>query len=108
MKFGGALMKDAHGIVKVGNIIKENGCDQLVVVVSALGKTTNALEKCLLLSINNDLKIAFAEIKLYHFNIINTLFRNKIPRCLSSKIEKIFSELWDALGKEYCNYYKKI
>ena len=49
-KFGGALMKNANGIRKVAAIIEEFSCEPLIVVVSALGKTTNALEKLLNLS----------------------------------------------------------
>ncbi len=107
MKFGGALMKDASGIVRVGKIIEEFSCEPLVVVVSALGKTTNALEKCLLLKAGNGLEQAFSDIKLNHINIINNLFDDKVPDDLSSLIDNQFSQLWDALNTEYCSYYKK-
>ncbi|MCU0459694.1 MAG: hypothetical protein MUE37_11485, partial [Bacteroidales bacterium] len=43
-KFGGASVKDAEGIINLYDIVSEE-TDRLVVVVSALGKTTNALEK---------------------------------------------------------------
>lgn len=43
-KFGGASVKDAAGIKNVCNIIRDYGNGPLVVVVSAMGKTTNALE----------------------------------------------------------------
>ncbi|MGE5349662.1 MAG: aspartate kinase [Actinomycetota bacterium] len=43
-KFGGASVKDAEGIINLYNIVSEES-SRLVVVVSALGKTTNALEK---------------------------------------------------------------
>jgi aspartate kinase len=45
-KFGGASVKDAAGIRNLGNIVSGEPYD-LVVVVSAFGKTTNALEKAL-------------------------------------------------------------
>jgi aspartate kinase len=44
-KFGGASVKDANGIKNVASIIEKYGEKNLVVVVSATGKTTNALEE---------------------------------------------------------------
>lgn len=43
-KFGGASIKDATAIKNVANILQSYRDEQLVIVVSALGKTTNALE----------------------------------------------------------------
>ena len=43
-KFGGASVKDADAVRNVCNIIRGYESNQLVVVVSAMGKTTNALE----------------------------------------------------------------
>lgn len=45
LKFGGASVKDAPSIINVANIIATFNNQPLVVVVSAIGKTTNALEK---------------------------------------------------------------
>ena len=45
-KFGGASVKDAAGIKNLAKIVSCEK-DNLVVVVSAFGKTTNALEKVL-------------------------------------------------------------
>jgi len=44
-KFGGASLCDAKGFERVGSIIQANSDPELVVVVSAIGKTTNHLEK---------------------------------------------------------------
>lgn len=44
-KFGGASLKDASAIRHVGNILQEFAGQKLVIVVSAMGKTTNALEE---------------------------------------------------------------
>ena len=43
-KFGGASVKDAHGVRNLKEIVTQAG-DDLMVVVSAMGKTTNALER---------------------------------------------------------------
>jgi aspartate kinase len=47
-KFGGASLKDAKNVLNTVNIIAEQGGrNQLLVVVSAMGKTTNSLESLL-------------------------------------------------------------
>ena len=43
-KFGGASVKDAEGVKNLLSIVRQT-TDDLVVVVSAMGKTTNALER---------------------------------------------------------------
>ena len=43
-KFGGASVKDASGVKNLARIIELNKDKQLLIVVSAMGKTTNALE----------------------------------------------------------------
>lgn len=44
-KFGGASVKDADAVRNVAEVIKHHALDDLVIVVSAMGKTTNALEE---------------------------------------------------------------
>ena len=44
-KFGGASVKNADGVIQVVKILNQYQQDNLVVVVSAMGKTTNLLEK---------------------------------------------------------------
>ncbi len=43
-KFGGASLKDATGVKNVASIIGSQPAQNLLVVVSAMGKTTNMLE----------------------------------------------------------------
>lgn len=43
-KFGGASVKDAAGVFNLGELVKHYAMDDLVIIVSAMGKTTNALE----------------------------------------------------------------
>ncbi|HRH70429.1 MAG TPA: aspartate kinase [Flavobacteriales bacterium] len=43
-KFGGASVKDAAGVRNMANVLKHFALDDLLIVVSAMGKTTNALE----------------------------------------------------------------
>lgn len=44
-KFGGASVKDADGVRNVANVLKHFSLDDLLIVVSAMGKTTNSLEE---------------------------------------------------------------
>ncbi|MCL1821370.1 MAG: aspartate kinase, partial [Prolixibacteraceae bacterium] len=43
-KFGGASVKDAAGVRNVASILKDYSDENIVAVVSAMGKTTNLLE----------------------------------------------------------------
>jgi aspartate kinase len=102
-KFGGALMKDAKGIEKVAAIIEEFSCEPLVVVVSALGKSTNALEELLTLSFDTDpkaLQMAYFKLKQFHLGIAQTLLFDEAD-ALTRELENEFLKLWDALNLKY-------
>lgn len=77
-KFGGASVKDAEGIRNLAEILKIYHSEKLLVVVSAMGKTTNALEKLAesYFKQQDDIQEIFEEIKKYHFEILNQLFEN--------------------------------
>jgi aspartate kinase len=94
-KFGGASVKDANGIrnlKEIVSVVKEN----LVIVVSAFGKTTNALEKVLKTWITGDesYKDLLDEICNYHLSVAGQLFPSEITE--RSKIDTLFAKL-----KEY-------
>ncbi|MDO3628806.1 aspartate kinase [Mucilaginibacter sp. BT774] len=80
-KFGGASVKDAAGVINLSNIVKKYEGQKLLIVVSAMGKTTNALEKLTKAYINGsrDLHTVFDEIKDYHYNIVKELFAPNHP-----------------------------
>ena len=42
-KFGGASVKDAAGVINILSVLKHTGFSETLIVVSAMGKTTNAL-----------------------------------------------------------------
>lgn len=75
-KFGGASVKDAPAIQNLAQIVKQHANNQLLIVVSAMGKTTNALEKLSSAYIeqSEDLQTIFAEIETYHHQILTELF----------------------------------
>jgi aspartate kinase len=73
-KFGGASVKDANGIRNLGEIVAKAE-EKLVVVVSALGKTTNALEQVIAISAKGEgsIDIVLEDIKRFHSSIIEEL-----------------------------------
>lgn len=75
-KFGGASVKDAAGVINLSNIVRKYSDQQLLIVISAMGKTTNALERLTKAYADgsDDLAGIFSEIKDYHFNILKDLF----------------------------------
>lgn len=75
-KFGGASVKDAEGVRNVSSIIRNHKGNELLIVVSAMGKMTNKLEDLTKAYLNSqdDVLQIFEEIKQYHFNILNQLF----------------------------------
>ncbi len=74
-KFGGASVKDAASVKNVADILSLFKNEKLVIVVSAMGKTTNALEKVVTSYVNKDerLKEYVEEVKTYHVNILDQL-----------------------------------
>lgn len=75
-KFGGASVKDAGAVMNVADILGLHAGEDLVVVVSAMGKTTNALEG--ILNAWHDkaagLDEKISELSGYHLDIIRNLF----------------------------------
>jgi aspartate kinase len=74
-KFGGASVKDAVGIKNLGKIVKSEPAE-LVIVVSAFGKTTNALERVLKAwkNGNTDHSVILDEVYASHLSVITDLF----------------------------------
>jgi aspartate kinase len=80
-KFGGASVKDAGGIINLASVVKKYTGNQLLIVVSAMGKTTNALENLTRAYIdqNDNMHLIYDGIKQYHFDILHELFEPKHP-----------------------------
>ena len=53
-KFGGASIKDADSTKNMSDIITEYPDDRLIIVVSAMGKTTNHLEEIFFKKLKRD------------------------------------------------------
>ena len=77
-KFGGASVKDAKGIQNVAHVLKTVGYDDIVIVISAMGKTTNALELVIKNYFNksSELQESIQEVKKYHYQILMDLIED--------------------------------
>ncbi len=76
-KFGGASVNSANAIKNVAEIITKHQHTPLVIVVSAMGKMTNALEVLVNQYITNQpTHETLATIKEYHTAIVTELFSN--------------------------------
>ncbi|QNK63323.1 aspartate kinase [Pedobacter sp. PAMC26386] len=77
-KFGGASVVNAEAIKNLVAIIQQAEKENLLIVVSAMGKITNKLETLsnAYVAGKNNTHELLEEIKAYHFNILNDLFSN--------------------------------
>jgi aspartate kinase len=75
-KFGGASIKDAEGIKNVNDVLQKVGYEDVLLVVSAMGKTTNALEIVIknYFDKSSELYASVQEVKKYHNQILMDLF----------------------------------
>ena len=75
-KFGGASVKDAEGIHNMYRVLEQTGHAQTLIVVSAMGKTTNAFEKLIEAYFDDakQMESQLNEIIDYHLGIMNEIF----------------------------------
>ena len=91
-KFGGASVRNADGVRNLRHIV--DGEQELFIIVSAMGKTTNALER-VFAHIQNGRKAEaqeeIASIKSYHTEIIDDLWNGEHQEIFA--VNKLFAEL---------------
>ena len=92
-KFGGTSIKDAQSVRNVAKIIEDHTAGRRVIIVSAMAKSTNALEEILNLHENNDTAFdkAFEAFKNFHVEIIEALFEDRM--LIEDKLNNLFEEL---------------
>ena len=99
-KFGGASVKDAEGVKNLANILKKYQNDSPLVVISAMGKMTNALEE-VARAFYLKQKDAFDQVekvKEFHFNILRDLFHES--HSVFDAVNNLFVEIEWALEDE--------
>jgi len=92
-KFGGASIKDAKSIINVAKILKSEGYTDVFLVISAMGKITNAFEEVInSYHTNSDqLGVKLTYIKEYHEAILIDLFETSHP--IFNEINLLFLEI---------------
>lgn len=93
-KFGGASVKDAEAVKNISVLLSKQSIKETVMVVSAMAKTTNALEEVCKSFINAgaDLSAKVLSIKQMHLQIIHDLFTDNNTHLIND-IENVFVEL---------------
>jgi len=94
-KFGGASVKDAAAVENVKDILSLYPQDNLVIVVSAMGKTTNAMEQITDALYHKDFETfrnLVLERKAFHFSILEDLFKEK-SHLIFNEVLTIFNDL---------------
>jgi len=78
-KFGGASVKNAQGIINLGNIVSRHRDKKLLIVVSAMGNTTDLLEQLTRHFIQEkpDAQQLLDEVKTYHNDVVTALFPDR-------------------------------
>lgn len=100
-KFGGASVKDALGVQNLKKVVLATGFTQKIIVVSAMGKTTNAMESVVNAYfdnsnlVNSKLQIAIDN----HHDITSQLFTELHP--IFKKVNDLFDQL-----KNFLTYNK--
>lgn len=110
-KFGGASVKDADAVRNIKKILDNDDCSDLLLVISAMGKTTNAIEKLLNDFRENDghLEInALESLMEYHEKIMLDLFDGNPQHPVFERVANLFLDLYEnlqATGYDYdCQY----
>lgn len=107
-KFGGASVKDANAVKNVASILNNYSNDELIVVVSAMGKITNALEKlaeAYFYKRGNADQI-LEEIKQFHFKLAEDLIATK-EHPFFDELENLFVEIKWAIEDEPTGKYNQ-
>ncbi|MDF2156919.1 aspartate kinase [Algoriphagus sp. CAU 1675] len=111
-KFGGASVKDAPAVKNIAEILRNRLRKNMLLVVSAMGKTTNSLEKLLELKLKGkDFSENSSIIKDYHLGVCSELFDN--GHVIFAHLENLFIQLGKELERElteknYDEFYDRI
>ncbi|WP_233899920.1 aspartate kinase [Tenacibaculum piscium] len=96
-KFGGASVKDADGVKNVARVLRSQGLNNVLVVISAMGKMTNAFEEIINAyfyqqeNSEDNLKEAISFVEDFHHEIITNLFEENHE--IFNKVDFLFAQL---------------
>jgi aspartate kinase len=107
-KFGGASVKDANGVKNVAKVLQHEGTENTLVVISAMGKMTNAFEQVV-----NDyfykkesLKDSLKFVEDFHQNMLNDLFSPNHE--VYNKVNHLFGELSGFMARNTSRDYNYV
>lgn len=103
-KFGGASVKDAENVKNVAKVLHTAGYNNTVIVISAMGKTTNALEEVVeaYFSKNDYIKVV-EKVKKQHLDIAKELFSE--GNQIFEDIDIFFSDIISFLRRNKSPHY---
>lgn len=103
-KFGGASVNSTEAVVNMASIVRDYGDGPLVIVVSAMGKTTNRLEQLVpgVRHIEEHPRM-LEELKDYHLQIVHGLFPDP-QHPVYADLDRLFSQLEKQAAAEASNY----
>lgn len=112
-KLGGASIRDVHSIKKIAYIIQKEGKTNCLLVISAMGKMTNAFEKIVSTYVNKqqkELSIAIQFVTDFHTKISNNLFQkdHEIHKKVSSLLDLMVGFLVKNKSNDYDFLYDQI
>ena len=103
-KFGGASVKDADGFRNFARILQRYANDSVMVILSALGKSTNALEEIQAAYIKRDnerLTMLFETLCQKHIELTEQLFDKKEQKkAVQADLEGFFQQMQQQFGQE--------
>lgn len=78
-KFGGASVKDADGVKNVFDVLQKVGHEEVLIIISAMGKTTNALEIVIknYFEKSTEFHASLQDVRKYHNQILLDLFEDE-------------------------------
>ena len=96
LKFGGASVKDAESVKNLEKVLKITGTSDVLIIVSAMGKTTNTLEEVIdhYYHSKHKLQSSIQAVKKYHNAILLDLFENE-SEPVFEVVSRLFQELTD-------------
>lgn len=100
LKFGGASVKDAEGVRNLEKVLQTVGTEETLIIISAMGKTTNAIEKIIdnYFNAKHELQSSIQDVKKYHNGILLDLFENE-SHPVFKVITNLFGELSDFFNR---------
>ncbi|HZI52507.1 MAG TPA: aspartate kinase, partial [Chitinophagaceae bacterium] len=113
-KFGGASVNSVERIKNVGEILRKYPNEELVIIISAMGKTTNALEKVVQAFYEGkkeDAFLLFEQVKQQHLTTAKDLLATHWLAC-EKQLGDFFTEvewlLHDKTARDFDYYYDQV